>query len=209
MRPIRVLIADDHPVVRRGLQSMLAGNEDIEVVGEAADGQSTLETARRFRPDVILLDIRMPDTSGLDIARELRQTWPGVKVIVLTTYGRDGYFQRALKAGVHAYLLKDTAHRDLVRAIRAVHQGQHVVGPALMGKLWQQFEGQGVKGTLLTEEEVQILKWVAQGATNKEIAEQQFWSEVTVKRKMQTIYEKLGVERRTEAVAKAVRERFI
>jgi NarL family two-component system response regulator LiaR len=207
MGSIKVLIADDHPVVRRGLESMLAGNEDIEVVGAAKDGQSTLWMARRLQPDVILLDIRMPDTSGLNIARELRQSLPEAKVIVLTTYEQDGYFQSALKAGVHAYLLKDTAHRELVHAIRAVHQGQRVVGPALMEKLWQPFEG--VEGALLTEEEVQILKWMAQGATNKEIAERGFWSEVTVKRKVQAIYEKLGVTRRTEAVAKAVREQFI
>lgn len=207
MGSIKVLIADDHPVVRRGLESMLTGNEGIEVVGEAQDGQSTLRTARRLQPDVILLDIRMPDTSGLDIAHELRQSLPETKIIVLTTYDQDGYFQSALKAGVHAYLLKDAAHRELVNAIRAVHQGQRVVSPALMEKLWQQFEGVGE--TLLTEEEVQILKWIAQGATNREIAEQGFWSEVTVKRKIQAIYEKLCVTRRTEAVAKAVREQFI
>ena len=207
MRTIRVLIADDHPVVRRGLESMLAGNEDIEIVGEAADGESTLRMAQCLQPDVILLDIRMPDISGLDIARELRQSLPGTKVIVLTTYEQDGYFQSALKAGVHAYLLKDTAHRELVHAIRAVHQGQHVVGAALMGKLWQQLEG--AEEMHLTEEEVQILEWMAQGATNKEIAEQGFWSEITVKRKIQVIYEKLGVTRRAEAVAKAVREQFI
>jgi DNA-binding NarL/FixJ family response regulator len=207
MRSIKVLIADDHPVVRRGLQSMLAGSEDIEVVGEAEDGQSTLRMARRLQPNVILLDIRMPDVSGLDIAHELRQSLPRAKVIVLTTYEQDGYFQSAVKAGVHAYLLKDTAHRDLVHAIRAVHRGQRVVGPALVGKLWQQFEG--LEGALLSEEQVQILKWMAQGATNKEIAEWGFWSEVTVKRKIQAIYEKLGVTRRTEAVAKAVREQFI
>lgn len=206
---IRVLIADDHPVVRQGLQSMLAGNDDIDVVGEAADGRSTLHMARRLRPHVILLDIRLPDISGLEVAQELRQSLPDVKIIVLTTYERDGYFQSALKAGVHAYLLKNTAHRDLVRAIRAVHRGQRIVGPALMGKLWQQFDDTSAQGALLNEEEIEILKWVAEGATNKEIAEQKFWSEVTVKRKIQTIYEKLGVTRRTEAVAKAVRERYI
>ncbi|MGD1995126.1 MAG: response regulator transcription factor [Anaerolineae bacterium] len=207
MGSIRVLIADDHPVVRRGLESMLAGQEDIEIVGAAQDGQSTLRMARRLQPDVILLDIRMPDTSGLDIARELRQVLPEAKIIVLTTYDQEGYFQSALKAGVHAYLLKDTAHRELARAIRAVHQGQRVIGPTLVGKLWRQFEG--ADRTLLTEEEVQILRWIAQGATNKQIAQQGFWSEVTVKRKIQVIYEKLGVTRRTEAVAKAVREQFI
>jgi two-component system NarL family response regulator len=207
MGSIRVLIVDDHPVVRRGLESMLAGQEDIEIVGAAQDGQSTLRMARRLQPDVILLDIRMPDTSGLDIARELRQVLPEAKIIVLTTYDQEGYFQSALKAGVHAYLLKDTAHRELARAIRAVHQGQRVIGPTLVGKLWRQFEG--ADRTLLTEEEVQILRWIAQGATNKQIAQQGFWSEVTVKRKIQVIYEKLGVTRRTEAVAKAVREQFI
>jgi len=207
MGSIKVLIADDHPVVRRGLESMLSGNKDIEVIGAAKDGQSTLRMAQRLQPDVILLDIRMPDISGLDIAHELRQSLPETKIIVLTTYDHDGYFQSALKAGVHAYLLKDAAHRELVDAIRVVQQGQRVVSPALMEKLWQQFEGVGE--TLLTEEEVQILKWIAQGATNKQIAERGFWSEVTVKRKIQAIYEKLCVTRRTEAVAKAVRERFI
>jgi DNA-binding NarL/FixJ family response regulator len=163
--------------------------------------------ARCLQPDVILLDIRMPDVSGLDIAHELRHSLPETKVIVLTTYDHNGYFQSALKAGVYAYLLKDAAHRELVDAIRAVHQGQRVVSPALMDKLWQQFGDVGE--TLLTDEEVQILRWIAQGATNKQIAEWGFWSQVTVKRKIQVIYEKLCVTRRTEAVAKAVRERFI
>jgi two-component system response regulator DesR len=145
----------------------------------------------------------------LDIARELRRLLPETKIIVLTTYERDGYFQSALKAGVHAYLIKDTAHRELARAIRVVHKGERVLCPGMMDKLWQQFEGGDPEGALLTEEEIQLLQWMAEGATNKEIAVRNYWSEVTVKRKIQTIYEKLDVTRRTEAVAKAVRERFI
>ena len=198
MELIRVLIADDHPVVRQGLQSMLAGSDDIQIVGETGDGQSTLQMASRLQPDVILLDIRMPDISGLDIARELRRMLPETKIIVLTTYERDGYFQSALKAGVHAYLIKDTADRELARAIRAVHKGERVLCSGMMEKLWQQFEDGGTEGALLTEEEIQLLQWMAEGATNKEIAERNYWSEVTVKRKIQTIYEKLDVTRRAK-----------
>jgi len=209
MTPIRVLIADDHLVVRRGLQSMLANITDICVVGEAVDGHTTLELTEKLQPDVILLDIRMPDKTGLEVARQLRRDYPAVKIIILTTFERDGYFHSALKFGVHAYLLKDTAHRDLVQAIRAVHAGQRVAGPGLMDKLWQHFETGSSENALLTEEEIEILGWLAEGMTNREIALEKYWSEASVKRKLQCIFNKLGVTRRTEAVAKALREKYI
>lgn len=209
MTPIRVLIADDHLVVRRGLQSMLANVKDICVVGEAVDGCTTLELTEKLHPDVILLDIRMPDKTGLEVAEQLRRDYPDVRIIILTTFERDGYFQTALKLGVHAYLLKDAAHRDLVQAIRAVHAGQRVAGPGLMHKLWQHFESGSSENALLTDEEIEMLGWIAEGMTNREIAEEKYWSEASVKRKLQCIFNKLGVTRRTEAVAKALREKYI
>lgn len=209
MEPITVLISDDHPVVRRGLKSMLSSIEDIDIVGETEDGQTTIQVAKRLKPDVILLDIRLPDISGLDVAGELREVLPDTKIIVLTTYGREGYFQKALKVGVHAYLVKDTAHRELARAIKAVHNGEHVLSPELMTKWWDRFEDGKPEGTILSEEEIGILKLMADGETNQDIAKQYYWSQGTVKRKIQAIYSKLDVTRRTEAVAIAIRERYI
>ena len=188
---------------------MLANVKDICVVGEAIDGRTTLELTEKLCPDVILLDIRMPDKTGLEVAKQLRRDYPDLKIIILTTFERDGYFHTALRLGVNAYLLKDTAHRDLVQAIRAVHAGQRVAGPGLMDKLWQHFETGTSENALLTEEEIEILGWVAEGMTNREIAEEKYWSEASVKRKLQCIFNKLGVTRRTEAVAKALREKYI
>jgi two-component system response regulator DesR len=188
---------------------MLSSFDDINVIGEAEDGQSTIKTAKRLKPNVILLDIRLPDISGLDISSKLRKLVPETKIIILTTYGREGYFQKALKVGVHAYLMKDTAHRELARAIRAVHKGDHVLSPELMTKWWDKFEdGKPAEG-ILSDEEINLLKMIAEGATNQEIAKKYYWSQGTVKRKIQTIYTKLNVSKRTEAVAKAIRERYI
>lgn len=209
MKSIKVLISDDHPVVRRGLKSMLSSTEDIDIIGESDNGQTTLQTAKRLKPDVVLLDIRLPDISGLVVAQELRTALPQTKIIVLTTYGREGYFQKALKAGVHAYLVKDTAHRELAQAIRAVHKGEHILSPELMTKWWNKFEGGTPERSILSEEEIEILKLMADGETNQSIARRYYWSQGTVKRKIQTIYEKLDVSRRTEAVAIAIRERYI
>lgn len=209
MQPIKVLISDDHPVVRKGLKSMLSGLKDIDVIGEAVNGRDTIREVKRLKPDIVLLDIRLPDISGLEVSEELKPMMPDTKVIVLTTYDRDGYFQKALKAGVHAYLIKDTAHRELARAIRNVHGGQHVLSPELMNKWWDKFEGGEAERAILSEEEIAILKLMAEGATNQCIAKSNYWSEATVKRKIQAIYGKLNVSRRAEAVAVAVREKYI
>jgi len=209
LQPIKVLISDDHPVVRKGLKSMLSGLKDIDVIGEAVNGRDTIREVKRLKPDIVLLDIRLPDISGLEVSEELKPMMPDTKVIVLTTYDRDGYFQKALKAGVHAYLIKDTAHRELARAIRNVHGGQHVLSPELMNKWWDKFEGGEAERAILSEEEIAILKLMAEGATNQCIAKSNYWSEATVKRKIQAIYGKLNVSRRAEAVAVAVREKYI
>lgn len=213
MRRVRVLIADDHPIVRQGLRSLLDQFEDLEVVGEAGTAAEVLEQVRRLRPDVILLDIRMAGVNGIEVARQLRYTHPETRVIILTTYDDDEYLVGALQAGVHAYLLKDVALDTLPAAIRAVHQGKRLVSPTLMDKVLREFEALATERVRqesgLTEEELAILRRMADGATNREIAKEFHWSEVTVKKKVQEILDKLGAVNRTQAVVIAIRRGLI
>jgi DNA-binding NarL/FixJ family response regulator len=207
---IRVMLVDDHPVVRQGLHGMLASVADIAVVGEAADGASALEQVALLKPDVILMDIRMMGLDGIQTTQKMVALNPDAKIIILTAHDDQEYLLRAFEAGAHGYLLKNIARNDLVASVRAVHHGERTLSPALMSKALtglsdlarQQRKHQGIS---LTEHEVQILRLIAQGATNKEIAEAQFWSETTVKRRISTILDKLGAASRSEAVAAAAR----
>lgn len=210
---IRVLIADDHPVVRQGLSSMLVNIPDFDVVGEAGDGHQVLERVAALKPDVILLDIRMPGRSGLQVIPFLRKAHPNIKVIVLTSYDSDEYLFGALRMGAHAFLLKSIAHEKLADAIRQVYQGERHLTPDLVGRVLAEFEAQAQEVTRyetgLTESEVGILRLIAEGYSNREIARQEHWSEVTIKRKVADIFKKLNVTSRSQAIMEAVKRGLI
>ncbi len=209
MDPIRVLLVDDHPIVRQGVRSVLANHPDIEVVGEA-DGAATLfSSLDSTKPNVILLDIRMPGPSGIEITQRLKREHPEIKIIVLSTYDDDEFLLGALRAGAEGYLLKSASAQVLASAIRQVGQGERLLSPALVTKMMREFEELSKEKSRadsgLTEQELQVLRMIAAGATNKEIAEKLYWSEVTVKRKVQDILEKMGVANRAQAVAEAAK----
>lgn len=210
---IRVLIVDDHPVVRQGIEAMLSNYSDIEIVGQAEDGSSALLNAEELMPDVVLLDVRMPGPDGVQIARRFKQRFEGIKVIILTTYEQDEYVTGALGAGVDGYLLKTASSEELVDAIRCVNAGKRLLANDLVDEVMKQFESVfREKDRLkagLTLEELEMLQLVASGATNKEIGEKMCWSEITVKRRLQDIAHKLGASDRTQAVAQAIRRGLI
>jgi DNA-binding NarL/FixJ family response regulator len=213
MGKIRILIADDHPVVRQGLRTFLSQCSDFEVVGDAADGLATLNEVAALRPDVVLLDVRMPGISGIEVARRLRQTYPDINIILFTTYDDEEYFLGALRVGADAYLLKSSSHDTLAATIRSVRAGERFLSPPLMDKILARYQelarARAQQECCLMEEEMQVLQAMAAGHSNKDIADQLYWSEITVKRKVQDIFEKLGVANRVQAVAEAIRRGLV
>ncbi|HBY99672.1 MAG: response regulator transcription factor [Ardenticatenaceae bacterium] len=213
METIRVLIADDHPVFRYGLRSLLANDPKIEVVGEAKSATSLESDMDRLRPDVLLLDIRMPGSTGIDVAHEMRRNHPDTKVLILTAYDDDEYLMDALRAGVHGYLLKNSSHEVLTSAIRAVHAGQRLVAAEQISKVLEQFETlaqrQAREESGLTDVELKILEHLARGDSYDEMSAQLYLSEPTIKRKIQGILTKMGANSRTQAVAEAIRRGLI
>ncbi len=212
-RPIRVLIVDDHPVVRRGLRSLLADYEDLQISGEAGSAAELFALLAKTSADVILLDIRLEGQSGIEIARRLRQTQPQLRVIILTTYNDESYLHQALEAGVHGFLLKSASHETLPDSIRSVMRGEKLLSPSLVSTVMDNYQKMLREQTLreagLGADDLQILAAIARGDGNKDIAEQLFWSEATVKRHVQEIVEKLGVSNRAQAIAEAVRRGWI
>jgi DNA-binding NarL/FixJ family response regulator len=198
---IRVLIVDDHPIVRDGLRGILAGDPAFEVVGEASDGREALAVVGTLRPDVILMDLRMPGMSGVEAIRALVERGDPPRVLVLTTYDSDSDVVPALEAGATGYLLKDTPRPDLVRAIHAAARGEAVLAPSVAGRLVSQLRSP-TTGTL-SERELEVLTLIAQGETNRGAAARLFISEATVKTHLLHIYEKLEVNDRAAAVAAA------
>ena len=200
--PIRVLIADDHPVVRAGLQGMLLGQPDIQVVGEAVTGAEAIAMTEQLRPSVVLMDLRMPEMDGVSATVRIRERQPQTHVLVLTTYDGDADILRAIEAGATGYLLKDTPRDDLFRAIRAAAKGESFLTPAvatrLIGRVRAPVEDS------LSDREVEVLTLVAQGASNNEVAKQLWISEATVKTHLIHIFGKLGVSDRTAAVTLAL-----
>ncbi len=207
METIRVLIVDDHPIVRQGVRSVLANHADIEVVGEADGAASLFATLAALKPDVVLLDIRMPGQNGIEITQRLKREHPEVKVILLSTYDDEEFLFGALRAGAEGYLLKSASNEVLASSIRQVGRGERLLSPTLLTKVMREFQDLAKEKTRtdsgLSDQELRVLRMIADGATNKEIAEKLFWSEVTVKRKVQDILEKMGVANRAQAVAEA------
>ena len=201
MSAIRLLIVDDHPVVRDGLRGMLASDPDFDVVGEASDGAEALSLAEQLRPDVILMDLRMPGVGGAAAIRELSDRAVPSHVLVLTTYDSDSDVVPALAAGATGYLLKDTPREELVRAIRAAVRGEAVLAPSVATRLVGQLRTPA--HDVLSERELEVLTLIAQGETNRGAAARLFISEATVKTHLLHIYEKLGVGDRAAAVAEA------
>ncbi|TYB63205.1 response regulator transcription factor [Nonomuraea sp. PA05] len=197
--PLRLLIADDHPIVRDGLRAALGGEPDLEIVGEAADGEEAVRLAGRLAPDIVLMDLRMPGLDGVSAIRLLSGTGP--RVLVLTTFDTD--VLPALEAGASGYLLKDAPPEELVRAVRATHRGETVLAPAVAGRLAEHLR-RPARGRL-SKRELEVLRLVAGGATNKEAAAGLFISEASVKTHLLHIYAKLDVRDRASAVAEAYR----
>jgi DNA-binding NarL/FixJ family response regulator len=210
---VRVMIVDDHQVVREGVVSMLRVASEIEVVGQAANAPEAIRRAKELEPDVVLLDIRLPGADGWEVCQTLSTLLPDTQVIMLTSFEDEDYLFKALRAGARGYLLKTASHEEIVEAIRSVADGKRALSPPLVDKLVAQFSDMARKmerlESGLDQEEMGILRLLAQGATNKEIAEKAHWSEVSVKRKLQTIFDKLGVEDRTSAVVEAMRRGLI
>lgn len=209
---IRVLIVDDHPLIREGLLKVFSLYPDIAVVGEAASGREALALARELKPDVVLMDLSLPDMSGLEVLEALRDDG-AVRPLVLTVHDDDEHVFAAVRAGVAGYLLKDVGPDELVQAVRAVAAGEAVMHPRVARKVMREFNRLSsesrVPGVPLTARELEILRLVARGYSNREIAEQLYISQKTVKNHLTNILRKLGLQDRTQAAVWAVKSRLI
>jgi DNA-binding NarL/FixJ family response regulator len=205
--PIRLLIADDHPVVRDGLRAMLATQPDMELVGEAATGTEAVAHAQALRPDVVLMDLQMPDLDGPAAIATLREQAPEVRVLVLTTFGTDADITRAVDAGATGYLLKDAPREQLFGAIRAAARGESVLSPSVATRVLGRMRAPAEEA--LSPRELEILQAVARGLSNKDIGRQLYVSEATVKTHLLRIFGKLGVDDRTAAVTVALERGII
>ncbi|MDG4767982.1 response regulator transcription factor [Solwaraspora sp. WMMD406] len=200
---IRILIVDDHPIVRNGLRGAFADLPDIEVAGEAANGRDAVTEAVRLRVDVVLMDLRMPQMSGVQAIAALAGAAPSVRVLVLTTFDSETDVLPAVEAGATGYLLKDTPPEELIRAVRAAHRGESVLAPSAAGQLMGRVRRP--TGLALSSREREVLQLVADGAANREAARLLFISEASIKTHLQHIYDKLGVRDRAAAVAEGYR----
>jgi DNA-binding NarL/FixJ family response regulator len=206
---IRVLLADDHVVVRKGVREFLEEEPDIEVVGEAGDGQQAVDMALALQPDVVVMDIQMPVLSGADATRRIRATAPNVRVLVLTAYDDDPYIFGLLEAGATGYVLKTAESREIIRAIRATAAGQAMTDPAITARLIARMSRPVGSSETLSERELDVLRLAARGLTNKQISHDLAISDRTVQNHLANIYAKLQVASRTEAVTVALQRGLI
>lgn len=204
LEKIRLLIADDHVTVLEGLSAIIGRQADMSVVAEASNGREAVERWVEHRPDVTLLDLRMPELDGVDVTESIRGQDPSARVIVLTTYDTDNDILRAIRAGAKAYLLKDSRREDLLDCIRRVHRGETFITPSMVEKL-----AAGLSSESLTGRELEVLTLLAQGMSNKEIGARLSVTETTVKSHVRAIFAKLNVLSRTEAVTAANRRGLI
>lgn len=202
---IRILIADDHEVVRDGLRLILETEEDFEVVGEAGEGARAVQLAEELHPDVILMDLRMPGMGGLQAIEKIRAGWPEIAVVILTTYNEDDLMIRGLRAGARGYLLKDTNRQTLFNSLRAAARGEALFLPEVIARVLNQpLADKRSEGSVLTERELEVLSAAARGERSKEIALHLGITERTVKAHLDSVYNKLGVDSRAAAVATAL-----
>jgi DNA-binding NarL/FixJ family response regulator len=214
---IRVIIADDHALFRRGLQMVLESEDDIDVLAEAGDGDEAVQFATEHMPDLVLMDVRMPARGGIEATREIKDALPHVKILMLTISDEEEDLYDAIKAGASGYLLKEISIEEVADAIRKVHAGQSLISPSMASKLLNEFaamakkdeEKQQMPAPRLTEREMEVLTLVAQGLNNRDIAKELFISENTVKNHVRNILEKLHLHSRMEAVVYAVREKLL
>jgi DNA-binding NarL/FixJ family response regulator len=214
---LKVLVVDDHALFRRGLQMVLRQEDDIEVVGEAGDGNEAVQKAQETMPDVILMDVRMPRRSGIEATQQIKDLLPHVKILMLTISDDEADLYDAIKAGASGYLLKEISIDEVADAIRSVWQGQSRLSPSMAAKLLTEFaaiskradERPQLPAPRLTDREMEVLTLVAQGLNNRDIAKQLFISENTVKNHIRNILEKLHLHSRMEAVVYAVREKLL
>ncbi len=203
-RTIRLIIADDHPIYRDGLAGLFELQKDIKVVAEAADGEQALQLFRRHQPDLILLDLRMPGKDGLAVVKSLRSEFANAKILILTTYATDEDIYTSLKAGAMGYLLKDSPRQEILAAVRAIHNGQKVIPPAVALKVADRLNQEE-----LTVREDEVLQLMAQGKSNKEIGAALDIGEGTAKTHVNNILSKFGVAGRTEAVTMAIKRGLV
>jgi len=202
--PIKILVVDDHFVVRMGVSTLVNAQDDMTVIGEAANGKQGVELFRISRPDVTLMDLRMPEMNGVAAIVAIRNEYPDARIIVLSTYDGDEDIYRAFQAGARAYLLKDMHHEELVNAIRAVHQGQRFIPPAIANRLAER-----MPRSELTARELEVLKLIVKGMSNKEIAAALLITEGTVKIHVNNMLSKLGVSDRTKAATTALQRGIV
>lgn len=211
MAAVRLLIADDHTMFRQGLRELIERKTNFEVVSEASNGREVLELVEQLHPDIVLLDIQMPELDGVAVARQLAQTHPEIRVIVLTMYRQDQHLIEAIKSGVRGYLLKDADAEELIDVIERVQRGEAAIDPALTARVFDAVRhGSDAGGTApLTEREREILQLLAAGNDNRSIAAQLHLSEKTVGNRMSEIFQKLGVSNRTQAALVAIQRGLI
>ncbi len=215
MAEIRILIVDDHEMVRNGLSVMMEREADFTVVGEAQNGKEAVEMVGKLHPDVVLMDLRMPEMDGVEAMRQIRATQDDVKFLVLTTYDSDEYIFDAIEAGAKGYLLKDASREELFRAVRTVHRGESLIEPGVVSRVLDRLTelshraAQGPDPLALSEREVEVLQLMAKGSANKQIASDLSITESTVKTHVANIFQKLEVSHRTEAVTKAMSQGII
>jgi DNA-binding NarL/FixJ family response regulator len=201
---IRVFSVDDHPLLREGIAAIINNQQDMRVIGQAANGQDAIQDFKKHQPDVTLMDLRLPDMSGIDAMMAIRAEFPEARIILLTTFEGDVEIKRALEAGARGYLLKSMPPKELVEAIRQVHAGKKRIPPQLAAQLAEHMSDEA-----LTTREIEVLGQIAGGNRNRDIAEQLFISEETVKVHIKHIMEKLGASDRTQAVAIGIRRGII
>ena len=210
-----MLVVDDQELFRRGLTMLLTAEPGIEVAGEAGDGDEGMALASAVAPDVVLLDIRMPKRTGIEACASIKQAVPSAKIIMLTVSDEEADLYEAVKSGASGYLLKDSSIEEVAQAIRVVNEGQSLISPSMAVKLIDEFkqmsrpDRSAVPGLRLTERELEVLRLVAKGMNNREIAKQLFISENTVKNHVRNLLEKLQLHSRMEAVLYAVREKIV
>jgi DNA-binding NarL/FixJ family response regulator len=202
--PIRILVVDDHPIVLEGVAMLVGGQADMHMIGQASNGREAIQQFRAHHPDITLMDIQMPVMSGLDALIAIRGEVPEARIIMLTTYAGDALVLRAIKAGAHGYLLKSSLHEDLLQTIRAVHAGKKAVSAEASYEI-----AEHATDDPLTPAEIRVLRLIAQGNANKQIAEQLSVSEETVKSQVRNILSKLGAQDRTQAAIIGVKRGII